>query len=60
MEVKKVRECNYNIWFLLCYKNDLEAYNFTDLKDQFYISCEIRHNGVNGRKLFELIILPSD
>ena len=48
MEVKNVKECN-NIWFLLCYKNDLEAYNLTDLKGQFYISCEIRRNCVNDR-----------
>ena len=48
MEAKTVKECN-NIWFLLSYKNDLEAYNLTDLKGQFYISCEIRHNGVNSR-----------
>ena len=31
-------------WFLLCYKNGLEAFNLTDLKGQFYISREIRHN----------------
>ena len=50
MEAKNVKECNiYVIIYDFSYLNDLEAYNLTDLKGQFYISCEIRHNGVNGR-----------